>query len=314
MTPPDLIRIPLTTPFANGSVNAYLIKGKTMTLVDVGMPGQQALQQLKDGLLREGVRLEDLDQIILTHLHTDHAGGIATIHKEREIPIMVHQSAKRHIEGGKAYSHQIQKFFHLFIEEAGASSFFSWKRHDDTHNWQKVTYLKEGESIPAGDRDWQIHYVPGHSQTDLLLWEPNTGAAIVGDHLLKEISSNAFVEPPTSGEARPKPLLQYRDSMKFTKTLPLQTLFPGHGAPFAGHLELIDQRFSEQETRCQAIQKAIEAGHTTVYQISQSLFPRLKNQAIFLGLSEIQGHLDLMVERSVVKTQTLASVIHYQMD
>lgn len=285
-----------------------------MTLIDAGMPGRDAFNQLKQALKEEGITLQDLDQLVMTHMHTDHAGGVPFIQREANLPIYVHHKAQETIEGGKERFERDIAFYNAFSIETGAAPHFQRRGRFRDEPWTNVHYLKEGDVLDAGDRSWNITYAPGHSQTDLCLWDPLTGEAVVGDHLLKHISSNAFIEPPGIEEKdRPKPLIQYRSSMNRSKELPWKTLFPGHGEPFRDHKVLIEQRFKEMEERCHSIRQAIGNGQDTVYKISVTLFPWLKEAALFLGISEIQGHMDLMLQRGEITYKSINQVKHYEL-
>ena len=61
------------------SVNTWLLRGDPLTLIDAGPRTDEALVALEAGLLREGLRLEDIELVIPTHHHLDHSGLIATI-------------------------------------------------------------------------------------------------------------------------------------------------------------------------------------------------------------------------------------------
>src|SRR3954466_7376961 len=76
MTTP--IRIPLPLPHI-GSINAWLLPGDPLTLIDTGPCNDRALTALEAGLRREGVRLEDLELVLVTHHHLDHSGLANTI-------------------------------------------------------------------------------------------------------------------------------------------------------------------------------------------------------------------------------------------
>src|ERR671923_2462012 len=70
--------IPL--PLAHvGSVNAWLLHGYPITLIDTGPRDDAALGALEDGLRREGLRIEDIELVLATHHHIDHVGLAATI-------------------------------------------------------------------------------------------------------------------------------------------------------------------------------------------------------------------------------------------
>src|SRR6478752_991398 len=65
------VDIPL--PLAHvGSVNAWLLRGDPLTLIDTGPRDDGALAALVDGLRREGLRLEDIELVLATHHHPDH--------------------------------------------------------------------------------------------------------------------------------------------------------------------------------------------------------------------------------------------------
>src|SRR4051812_50156636 len=72
------IRIPLPLPHI-GSVNAWLLPGDPLTLIDTGPCNDAALTALEAGLARAGVRLEGLELVLVTHHHLDHSGLATTI-------------------------------------------------------------------------------------------------------------------------------------------------------------------------------------------------------------------------------------------
>lgn len=86
------------------------------------------------------------------------------------------------------------------------------------------------------------------------------------------------------GKSRPKPLLQYRDSLEKVSQLPLTTIYPGHGEPFTQHIKLIQKRLEEQEKRCEQILNILANGSKSIFAICQEMYPRLKGRMIFLGL------------------------------
>jgi glyoxylase-like metal-dependent hydrolase (beta-lactamase superfamily II) len=164
-----------------------------------------------------------------------------------------------------------------------------------------------------GGKEFQVVHVPGHSQSDILLWNQNTGDTFAGDHLLKAFSVNAFIEPPDPGEDnRPRPLLQYRNSLGKVRLLPLEMIYPGHGEAFSNHVSLIKTRLLEQEKRCEQILEILADGEKCIYEICRKMYPRLHGKTVFLGLSQIQGHLDLLEEREQVRFEEQDSLVIYR--
>src|SRR2546429_9476774 len=67
----DLHRLELPTPFPDGPVNAYLLRGDPLTLVDTGPKTGEAQTALEREGASAGARLNAIRRILLTHGHTD---------------------------------------------------------------------------------------------------------------------------------------------------------------------------------------------------------------------------------------------------
>ncbi|MBV7504619.1 MBL fold metallo-hydrolase [Bacillus sp. sid0103] len=309
-----IVPLELETHFAEGTVNAFLAIGDSVTLIDTGNPGKASFQQLKSKLHTHGVTLKDIDQIVLTHIHIDHAGAIPFIQEEIELPIYVHEQARWSINARIEEYERVQAYFHQFLTTCGANPLkHIIERPFKEENWRNVTYITEDDGIFLGGKEFEVVYVPGHSQSDILLWNQETGDTFAGDHLLKAFSVNAFIEPPNPGEViRPRPLMQYRNSLERVSRLPLKMIYPGHGEAFSDHLSLIKTRLLEQEKRCEQILSILSSGDKTIYEICKEMYPRLHGKTVFLGLSQIQGHLDLLEERQQIRNEPKGSVVIYR--
>src|SRR2546423_11444652 len=74
--------LPLPVPFSVRVVNAYLLPGDPLTLVDPGADWDETGIELDAALAAHGLRVEDVERIVLTHQHHDHV-GLAHRLKER---------------------------------------------------------------------------------------------------------------------------------------------------------------------------------------------------------------------------------------
>ena len=82
------VAIPLPLPHV-GSVNAWLLPGDPVTLIDTGPREDEALAALEAGLRREDLRLEDVELVLATHHHLDHVGLAATIQRRSGATVAV---------------------------------------------------------------------------------------------------------------------------------------------------------------------------------------------------------------------------------
>src|ERR1700730_1129489 len=91
MALPDCLHcLSLPTPFPVGPVNAYLIEGDPLTLIDTGPKADVSRQALETALASLGYRVEDLRRVIITHHHVDHCGLAAEIVRRSGAALWTH--------------------------------------------------------------------------------------------------------------------------------------------------------------------------------------------------------------------------------
>jgi glyoxylase-like metal-dependent hydrolase (beta-lactamase superfamily II) len=87
MSSNEIIRIPI---LPLGMVNAHLIKSEAgCVLVDTGIPGSE--RKIARVLAQQGLSVNDIKLIIVTHAHTDHAGSAARLRTLSGAPILAHR-------------------------------------------------------------------------------------------------------------------------------------------------------------------------------------------------------------------------------
>jgi glyoxylase-like metal-dependent hydrolase (beta-lactamase superfamily II) len=313
-----LITVP--TPFDVGPVNLYLlVDGDSLTLVDTGPLTQQAEEVLEGELHLLGYKVEDLSQIVLTHFHVDHTGMLEKLVMSSGAKVYAHPWTVPLIRADQAVEEARYEFFRglylsmgasLDVVEQSLSQLFDYQSF--TGNGYVDVLLHEGMRLP-GHEQWEVLYTPGHSQDHISLYRAGDGVMLLGDHLIRSISSNAFVEPPTQpGQSRPKTLMIYREALRKIQALPWQIGFSGHGEPIKEGQELIEKRLHDGERRAAKIVDLVAQGKHSGMEIALALFPRHMNQ-LPLIVSETLGHLDWMVADGVLAVEeTAAGVWHYR--
>lgn len=297
----QIIKLILPTPFKVGPVNVYIIKGNALTLVDTGPRDQNTWNVLQEGLKKHFLRIKDFDQIVLTHFHTDHVGLVGEILEQKDLPIYSHPKAVPYLEREPQFLQMREDFFtslyklhgvpvELLIKLKETEEYL--RRYDVPMKIQHL--LQEGDRLP-GDTDWEIIETPGHSPDHISLYSHRTHDLIGGDHLLKHISSNAFVEPVYGTLERPRALLVYQEAMKKLLKLPLKVVYAGHGEDVMDAHSLIRNRIAKQVERAEQLYSLLQEG-SDAFTLSAQLFPHLYLKELPLTMSEVIGHIDLLVE------------------
>lgn len=181
-------KIIIPTPFAVGDVNAYLIKGDVLTLVDAGPKTEQALVALKSGINEAGYDLNDIEQVILSHHHPDHSGWIEAFEKAQILGHKYNQVWLRKDQEFLSYHDEF--YYNCLVEEGVPEQYLKWiekmrRPLNFIGNRSLDAMLKEGDTIP-GHPNMQVLETLGHAQSHISLWDEQNGVLIGGDLILEK--------------------------------------------------------------------------------------------------------------------------------
>jgi glyoxylase-like metal-dependent hydrolase (beta-lactamase superfamily II) len=309
---PDPIPIPL--PLAHvGSVNVWLVPGAPLTLVDTGPRDERALQALEDGLRGEGLRIEDLELLLLTHHHVDHVGLAPAIARRSGATVAGLGALGDYVERYDDEVEEDRRFSHALMRHHGApeqvvagdESFWDFLR-ESAEAFRIDTPLADGDRVQAGGRSLRVVARPGHSTTDTLFVDDREALAFTGDHLLSRISSNTEVaSPERSADGRARSRVRYLEGLRQTADMPLRRLLTGHGAPVTGHARLVRARVLEHQRRGERILALLEDGPSSAYAIARRLWTaRTVAEQPLLVVWEVLGHLELLLAAGHVAERT----------
>jgi glyoxylase-like metal-dependent hydrolase (beta-lactamase superfamily II) len=299
--------IPVPTPFAVGRVNCYLVEDDPLTLVDTGPNSGTSLMTLEAGLAEHGRRIEDLERIVLTHQHIDHI-GLAQILADRSGAEVC--ALDRLAPWLAAYGDQVElddQFAHAVMLRHGIPRDIAIALRVVTQQFRawgssvRVTRpLASGDVLEFAARTWRVHHRPGHSPSDTTFHDEVSGELLAGDHLIKHISSNPLLTRPLEGglpQERPKALIVYLESLRATQAMDLRVVLPGHGDPVEDHRALIDERLRMHERRMEKIASMLAESPKSGFEIAQAMWGNVAVTQAYLTLSEVLGHVDLLLER-----------------
>ncbi len=310
----------LPTPFMVGRVNCYLIEGEPLTLIDTGPNSGKALDDLQHELAERGHSIEDLELVVLTHQHIDHIGLAEIIATRSGADVAAIDVAVNFLENFGEDAERDDQFAVELMLSHGISedvvtalqsvsrSFRAWGSRP------KVTRpLHDGEILSLGDRNLEVQHRPGHSPSDTLLWDADRRILFAADHLLAHISSNALITRPLDGSGeRTQALVTYLESLRKTRELPAEIVLPGHGEPITDHVALIDERFAHSRRRAEKIYELIAERPRTGHELAQELWGDVAVTQAFLTLSEVIGHVDLLINEGRAREVRENGVIKFE--
>jgi hydroxyacylglutathione hydrolase len=180
--------------------HVYLIKGDSKNvLIDTGVAGKFPV--LKRRLAELGLRVRDINLIVLTHEHYDHIGATAFFH--RTAVVAAHRLAANKLE--------LQDEFVTFSK---------YRNQPNRPFWVDV-WLEDGSIIDLGNYELQVMHTPGHTSGCICLYEPRAGFLFTGDTVF---AGGTLSEIAVGGNVS-----DYVNSVRRLSSLKIKEIYPGHG-------------------------------------------------------------------------------------
>jgi glyoxylase-like metal-dependent hydrolase (beta-lactamase superfamily II) len=305
-----LLELPLG---AIRTVNAVLIEGDPLTLVDTGVRTAESLLALERAFAERGRRLEELEQIVITHPHHDHFGAAAAL---------VARSGARVVGDGAAVTATFPGSFEpnarsrlSYFDEAGAPDDLrrQWRERrgqfaSDADPVTMESELVDGDRVRMGGLDWLVVSTPGHAATSISLFQPESRLLIAGDMLIGNAGASVTLH------AMPRPgrwLLDILDSLARLGELDVELAFPGHGPLIEEAHHVIPSRRARASQRLDEVGAMLRARPYSGWALSNEIYPP-QIGASGLGLSQAIGYLEALVAQERARTELCGGAREYR--
>jgi len=158
------------------------------SIIDPG-PGS-TLETLRQQLRVHGVAVRDLDAVLLTHIHMDHAGATGALVRENpRLAVYVHSKGAPHMldptkllaSALRLWPNELQLLFGEMIPVPAAN----------------LRILEGGETLTLGPRELEVVYTPGHASHHVSYFDREEGVAFVGDAAGVHIEGHPYIMPAT---------------------------------------------------------------------------------------------------------------------
>ncbi len=201
-----------------GVIASYLLTGSAgLGLVDVGSAA--SVEQVLSGVRAAGFDPRDIQHLVLTHIHLDHAGAAGTL--TRLLPhaqVYVHRIGAPHLIDPSKLLSSAERIY-------GDRMQTLWGNMEPVPA-ERLTILDDGDKLAVGDRTLHALYTPGHAIHHLAYHDEAHAAVFAGDVAGVRLEGMGFVRPPT-----PPPDLNLEDwnaSLDRLAALDLRTLYLPH--------------------------------------------------------------------------------------
>ncbi len=264
---PQYICFPVRTPTRPPAThtNCYLVYTSQEILVfDPGSPYEDEQQALAAAVDELGYNGRKVREIVLTHLHPDHVGGVKALreHLGGIVPVAAHAQTAEALTD------------------------------------VRIDRLIEDNEVIAlnGDREIRLRamHTPGHARGHLCFHDEARGVLLTGDNVVG--LGSVLIDPP-EGNMR-----NYLDSLERMRALPnLSVLFCGHGPAIASPYRKIDEYIAHRLEREQKILEAVGNGATSTTEIVARVYTDVSPKAHAMAERAVLAHLEKLAADGAVE-------------
>lgn len=312
------IPVPLTgNPLKE--LNSYFFVGRTEQggrhlLVDTGFRTEECKTAILTAMQQLGVKMEDTD-ILLTHLHVDHSGNVSDFAQTGNKVYIGRLDGEYLLEIGDEYDEEMGMVLTRYIRdrrkrmrEHGITEALIREMIEATPSRTKgsafefkdYTLLDDGDVLKVGDYRLRAIATPGHTPGELCFDIEGTGAMLLGDHVLFDITPNI-----TDWAGVEDSLGDYLDSLDKVNQYDVVIPLTGHRSRGDFH-ERVASLKAHHERRLEDCWNVIrELGHARLYEITGMMkwkiraanwdtFPATQR---WFALGECLSHIDYLLKR-----------------
>lgn len=169
-------------------VASYVLRGNKVAIIETGPTA--SIERLLAGLQEIGVEKEDVDYVMVSHIHIDHAGGVGVL--MRHLPnarLLVHDRGAQHLINPKKLWAQTKQVLGKIAEMYG--EIYPVPE-------EQVATVKDGMVVDLGKGlELEVLETPGHASHELSFFEKTTRAIFPGDSAGVYLNKLSVVIPTT---------------------------------------------------------------------------------------------------------------------
>ncbi|MHB1439202.1 MAG: MBL fold metallo-hydrolase [Cuniculiplasma sp.] len=296
------------------TASIYLLdNGKRRILIDTGMD-----KNIVDFLRTNQIDPNQIDLVLLSHMHIDHIGGAQELQNQFGIKAYIGRNDLERIESLQESPKKYISWQLDYLKENGVPDKFLQNIGENHPIFKELKNylsldLNSLEKIDNKLENIEFLPVPGHSSGSTCFLIKDQNAIFTGDHVLERITPNISYYDESEDM-----LGEYISSLKNTIfDQPLEA-HPGHGHQFGDLNKRIDGILNHHEERIGEILKIVEKKWVCAYDVARQMkwskgrtMDSMNMMESNFAIGEAISHLRHMSFKGMVSKKEINGVHYY---
>lgn len=292
--------------------NVYALGEEFITLIDAGPGIPGAIDFVKTTMARAGLNFKNIGRIILTHGHMDHFGLAAAIQREldRTIEIYIHPEEMWKVTTEFFKKEIWLSEMELLQEQADIPDDAMEIMIKNVRRYYSIAQpldglkpMEDGDLFSGDGYNLKTVYSPGHAPGLCCIYETEHKVLFSSDHILKNLIPKPII--PLSREKlrdrNYRSLIAYDNSLDRISGMDVQYIFPGHGEWISDINSIIRHYREDRSQRRDLVWQAVNKKESPLYCLVKEVFPHAEKDDLFIALSELIAHLEVLVEKGLAE-------------
>jgi glyoxylase-like metal-dependent hydrolase (beta-lactamase superfamily II) len=273
---PGLWSIPV--PIPNNPLRYVLVyafeTSRGPYLIDAGWNTDDAYQTLVAGLDQAGFAMDDVQGVLVTHIHPDHYGLAGRIREASGAWVALHPADARLIHARYEEPEDLLQLMAAMLRREGAPA-------EDVTGLQQASMpvrpyvsaitpdilMEDGDKPEVAGWELTAIWTPGHSPGHLCFYESRHHLMLSGDHVLPRITPNISIHP----QAGPDPLGDFLASLEKVGAYDVDEVLPAHEYRFGNLPARVSALKAHHQARIEEALSAIHSGVDTAWGIAERM-------------------------------------------
>ena len=268
----------LRIPFPEGIerfTNAYVVEGsRGNILVDCGWDSSEGIWAFREELRGERLSFEDINWVVVTHVHPDHLGLASKLRELCGAKIIMHRADaelvhSRYVDYGKLSEAMEAMLLSFGVPAAEASEMrdaSAWAAQFVTAA-EPDTLVEDGDTVSNGTFQLEVLHTPGHTPGHICLYDSRKRRLFCGDTLLFDAIPHVGIDPQSGDD----PAGDYIESLEYIGQKSVSFVFPGHGPVFNSLVIRTEEILRLLESRQRQVLSVLEEGLKSAYEVTRAM-------------------------------------------
>jgi glyoxylase-like metal-dependent hydrolase (beta-lactamase superfamily II) len=268
----------LRIPFPEGIdrfTNAYVVEGsRGSILVDCGWDSSEAIWAFREELRGERLSFEDINWVVVTHVHPDHLGLASKLRELCGAKIIMHRADaelvhSRYVDFRKLSEAMESMLLSYGVPADEASEMrdaSAWAAHYVTAVEPDIV-VEDGDTVSNGTFQLDVLHTPGHTPGHICLYDSRKHRLFCGDVLQFDAIPHVGMDPQSGAD----PAGDYLESLEYIGQKSVSFVFPGHGPVFNSLAIRTEEIVRLLESRQRQILAVLENGLKSAYEVTRAM-------------------------------------------